>query len=99
MVGAHVATDVLTLVEVCVVHVFFHAWLAHVRAWAHDDAGAAGLVGVVQDVSISNILSMNRPSTFDHWQLLSIQVLVRVGGKTSGAALLFLELFIIAAHH
>ena len=47
MVGADVAADVLALVKVGVVHIFFHSGLAHVRARTHHYSSTAGLVRVV----------------------------------------------------
>ena len=58
VVGAYIAADVFGLVKVTVVDVFLHAGLAHVRAWAHDDAGTGCLVGVIEDVSVCYILGM-----------------------------------------
>ena len=67
---AAVAGDVLALVEVAVVHVFLHHVLS---IGAHD---AAALVCIVQDVSVSHVLSMYAASTLDHGKLLSIQILI-----------------------
>jgi hypothetical protein len=72
VVVAHVAADVFGLVEVGVLDVFLHAGLAHVRAWAHDDAGAGYLVGAVEDVSVCYVLGVNGTATFDHWKLLGV---------------------------
>ena len=47
MVSADVAADVLALVKVGVVHIFFHSRLTHVRAWAHHNSSTTGLVSVI----------------------------------------------------
>jgi hypothetical protein len=66
MVGAHVTADVLALIEIAVVNVLFHTRLAHVRSRAHHDANSAGLIGIVEDICVSNVLSMNGSASFDH---------------------------------
>ena len=47
MMGADVAADVLALVKVGIVHIFFHSGLAHVRARTHHHSGTACLVSIV----------------------------------------------------
>ena len=67
MMSADVATDVLALVEVRIVNSpFLHSWLAHVGAWSHHDSCTTGLIGIVQDVCVRNVLGMNRASSFNH---------------------------------
>ena len=76
VMGAHVSADVFGLVKVAVVNIFLHAGLAHVRAWAHDDAGARCLVGAVENISVCYVLGMYGTTTFDHRQLLGVEVLI-----------------------
>ena len=72
MMCTQISTYVLALIKITVVHIFLHAfghrW--HSNSWVALD--------VVKGVSICDILGVNVSSSFDHWKLLSIQVLVRV---------------------
>ena len=72
VMGAHVTADIFTLVEVRIVNVLFHSWLAHVRARAHHYSCSTSLIGVVQDISVCNVLCVNGTTAFDHRQLLGI---------------------------
>lgn len=66
MMGADVTTYVLALVKIAVMHIFLHAFGTHMDWWAHDDSCPTGLIGVVQDVGIGDILRMNASATLDH---------------------------------
>jgi len=46
------------------------------RACAHDYSSTARLVVIVQYIGIGNILGMYASTTFDHWQLLGVKVLI-----------------------
>ena len=55
-------------------HVLLHrAGRYLVKAWAHY---AASLVGVVQDISVSDVLSMYAASALDHGKLLCVEILI-----------------------
>ena len=74
--GRYVARDVLALVKVAVVHVFLHrTWTHLVHSGSHH---TAALVRIVQDVCVCYVLSVYATSALDHWQLLSVEILVRI---------------------
>ena len=69
---ARVSADILALVEfVIVLHVLLH-WLAD-----------RVVLIVVHYVSVCDVLGVDAASTFDHWELLGIQILIRIRSKTS----------------
>lgn len=96
VVSTNVSTDVFALVEIWIVKVFLHSIVSHFNRWAHDDTSPTRLIWIVEYVSISNILCMNTSPTLNHWKLLRIQILIRIGCKSSSNRLL-LKLFVITS--
>jgi hypothetical protein len=90
-VVTNVAADVFALVE-AIVHVR-HAHVVHVHTGSLLHALAfhvrTELVRIVHDVRVSYVLSVYASATLDHGQLLSsVEVLVRVGRKSTTERLL-----------
>lgn len=82
---AGVPTDVLALVELVVVlHVLFHRFAYRM------------VLVVIHDVSVRNVLSVNTTAAFDEWELLGVEVLVRVGGEAATHRLLLVLLVVPA---
>lgn len=82
VVVARVSADVLALVEfVVVLHVLLHGlpdWMVLV---------------VVHDVRVGHVLGVDATASFDHWELLGVQVLVRV--RSEAAAHWFLLILLV----
>ena len=78
MVSAHIATNILALIKITIMHILLHSFIAHVRRGPHDNTGPTGLISVIKDVCISNVLSVDAATALDHWQLLRVQVFVGI---------------------
>jgi hypothetical protein len=95
VVSRNVTAYVLALVKVGVVHVFAHNFFA-----THDDSSPTGLVRAVKYVCIGNVLRVDAGTSLDHWQLLGIEVLIRVRSETAGASgILFTLLLVLTSRH
>ena len=82
---AGVPTDVLALVELVVVlHVLFHRFAYRM------------VLVVIHDVGVRNVLSVNTAAAFDEWELLGVEVLVRVRGEAATHRLLLVLLVVPA---
>jgi len=66
VMGAHVSTDIFTLVKVRIVNILFHSWLTHDRTRAHHNSCSTSLICIVQNVCVCNVLSVNGATAFDH---------------------------------
>ena len=69
MVCAIVATNILALIEIVIMHVFLHALTSHMDL-ANHDASSTSLIVIARNIGISHILCVNASTTVDHWQLL-----------------------------
>ncbi len=74
-------SHVLTLVKI----VYKSCWTSflYLFSYRNNTIICSHLTWRIHYVSICNILSMNRTSSFYHWKLLSIQVLIRIGCEST----------------
>lgn len=66
VVCANISTDIFALIEITIMHIFLHSFIAHMSGGSHNDSCPASLIGVIENICISNILGMDTSATFDH---------------------------------
>ena len=82
--SAHVAADILALIEIVVMHVLFHLLVSN-----HDAS-----IGITGNVGISYVLSVDASAAVDHGQLLRIEVVFGVCSKTTANRFLVIVLVV-----
>jgi hypothetical protein len=76
-VASVTAANILALIEIAIVHIFLHDLSSHYASCSTN------LIGIVLNIGVCHILSVNASTAIDHGQLLRVEVLFAVSCKTS----------------